>query len=477
MTLAELARSAGVWVETLQVFLRRGMLPAASDDGFGESHLEVVRWIGRMQAEHQLTLDALSGALVDADFSTAVAEESLMALVQPDPTRAGPGPASLEALRAKVGASEALLERLIGRDLIPGVGPYGGHHLWIVEAAIELERAGMDPDATLALGRIGLEIAEAEVDAVISQVGRGATPAQALVRTRERRAAVGRLVSVARHGATRALMARLANASDGGQRLVVESIHTPSPLFLARYRLDASLATLAEAAQRSRTLEEADPTALLEHGRLLLGVGRFEEATAVLAEAADLRATEAVCSNLAISLGISGRDDEALAAADRAVALAPDSQRAQVFRAVTYAMAAAAAGDLLVAAARIHEAIEGIARSRSCRSSDPGEALEAAVARGRLCTVMPEAFGLREQGIADLRRVLEDVAEARDGELGLVVPGSRDLVRINAMFYLGMALCDARGQEEAQSLLSEVVALDPVSAYATRAWQTLQHPG
>ncbi len=477
MTADELARAAGVWLETLRLFEQRGLLTPPPDGRYDDDHLEIVRFVTRMQAEHRLELDVIGDALSEAGFSPARAEDSLAVLVQPDPTRAGPGPVSRGALAAQTGVDDALLDQLAAAGLVPAAGPYAGHHVWVVEAAMELVASGLAAERVVQLGGIGMEIAEAEVDAVITHVGRGAAFADAMDETRERRMAVGRLVSSARHAASRELMARLARAGNSGHTLVMESIHVPSGLFMTRYRMDAALSDLQTAADAVR-YDEDGPAALYEHGRLLLGVGRFEQAAAEL-EAAVARmpkdaSAAAAWGTLALARAIVGETQKSLNAVDTACEVAPGSPRALAFRAVVLAMAAAAAGDLLLATARVHESLKAVSDSREATTDDPGEALEALLVRGRLCTVMPAAFGLRERGMEELRAVLDATDEGADeAALGLEVPGARDLVRLNALFYLGLALSEAGDPEAAAPHLSEVVALDPVSAYATRAWQQL----
>ncbi len=480
MTLAELARRAGVWVETVQLFIQRGVLPAAGQGGkFDQQHLDIVRFVGRMQAEHHLALDTIAPVLVQqCSFDLDRAEEALSALVEPDPTRAGPGPTTRARLLEVTSAPPDLVEGLEAADLLPSQGPYGGHHVWIVEAALELRAAGLDDTHIRQIGRLGLEIATTEVDAVVYQVGRGARPAEALARTRDRRSAVGRLVSVARHGATRQLMAELAKASDRSKQLALESVHVPSRLFMARYRLDAVLQDLQQQVEALTTGEvtSLDASPLREHGRLLLGVGRFAESARALRTAVGhpvLAGDGETWATLALSLALAGQDEEALEAAEAAAGMAPSSPRVHVYRAGVLAMLAGRAGDLLLATARVHDALNALEQSRQHPSQSTVEAIEVRLTRGRICTLMPAAFGVQAKGLADLRQVLADTEDAGDEALGFDVPGSRDLVRLNALFYLGLALTDAGRAAEAEPLLREVIALDPVSAYATRAYQRL----
>ena len=486
MNLPELARRAGMWVETITLFAQRGLLPAPADpDGYDERHLDIVRFIGRVQQEHHLSLDTIASVLVEeCAFDLADSERALVALAEPDPSRAGPGPLTRAALAVRAAAPPELVDELCAAELLPVSGPYSGHHVWILQSTGELLAMGLELTAVVRIGRLALEVARAEVDAAISEVGRRADPADVLADADERRAAVSRLLSASRNAAAAELMERLATAGAGSQKLALDAVHVPSRLFLGRHRIEETLEALRVRAQAvmdglGADVAElgawSDSAALCEYGRILVGVGRFEEAVRVLRQATlhPAHAHDGVAwAYYGLTLGILGRDG-AVAASERAVASMPGSPRLHAIHAAVLAMEAGRAGDLLMATARIHEALVVIARSRTLTAADKDEAIEALLTRGRLCTVLPSVFGVQEAGIGDLTTVLQWTSAQRDEELGFVVPGSRDLIRVNALFYLGMALADAGREAEAATLLREVIAIDPASTFAARAYERL----
>ncbi len=484
MTLAELARRAGVWLETVQLFEQRGLLPREGEDQYPESALDVVRFIARMQAQHQLPIATIAGALGSGERRLSEVEAELCAQVEPDPSRAGPGPASRAVLLKRTGADKDLLEALVGAELLPADGPYAGQHVWALEAAKDLIDSGLSIELVLQAGRVGLEVAETEVDAMIGEVGRGRELGEALAKTDERRTAIGRLLSVSRHGASTALMASLAKASDESKQLAMESIHVPSRLFLARHGLDGLLERQRVEAQRvvdviqvgREPVGEGEALALREHGRLLLAVGRFGEAANLLESALThplLACDPPTWCYLALAHAVEGQSERSLAVATRATQLGPGSARVHAFHAAVLALVASRAGDVFVATAWVQECLVALEASRSGAHVDALAELEALLTRGRLCTVMPESFGVREGGLEDLARVLAGTGPEAAESLGLLIPGALELMRINALYYTGMALWDAGDQVEAQRLLAEVVSLDPVSPFATRAFQRL----
>ena len=479
MTLAELARQAGVWNETVQVFVQRGLVPVRKT--YGQRDLEIVRFIGRIQAEHQISLDTISTVLVsECAFDLQAAEEVLTALVQPDPTRSGPGPTSPDLLRRRTGASEELFATLVREGLLSSAGPYAGHHVWIVESVLCLMSAGFTLAETLDVARAGVDIAAHEVGRLTGEVGSGTHLDEAFEGMRLCRTGVGRLISVSRHSGTSAMMARLARASDRGQHLATEPVHVPSRLFVVRHRMDTQLAELEEQTRAIRAdvgRASGDEGALLkEYARLLLGMGRFSEAAsafAILTDHSDYCEDAATWAYRGLAQGIEQNDFHALSASARAIALESENPLVHILRAVVLAICAGRHADVLIATARIHEAILAIGDSRRYSARDCTDRLESRLTRGRLCTVLPPAFGLREQGIEDLHSVVEDTVPARAQYPVFRRSGTRELIRLNALFHLGVVYHEMGRAEEAQVALSEVISLDPVSRYATRAYQCL----
>jgi tetratricopeptide (TPR) repeat protein/DNA-binding transcriptional MerR regulator len=484
VTLDELARLSGMWVETVQLFYQRGLLPGKdSEKGFGAEHLEVVRFIGRIQADHHLPLDTIFEVLVSqCRFNLSDAERLLMNLVEPDPKRAGPGPANRETLMARTGVPEGLFSALVQEEFIPENGPYGGHHVWIVESVMELLSSGLSIEHVLRLGRIGSDIAETEAIAVVGALGRGTAPADALGDIEERSSAISRLVSAVRRNASEQLLASGASAGSESQRLTLESVHEPSHLFLARHDLENTLGNLRKQAKDLLTTVREDKAVLgdtrplVAYGRLLVSLGRFGEAVATLEEAVKHpagRRDAALWCYLSLARAMTGAVTEALDAGRQAIEQAPKSSRAFAYYATVCAIVAARAGDLIMATAYIQEAIESAHRSRECDVEGSFQRLESLLARGRLLTVLCESEIGEEQGRSDLEELLGLSESPNELELGFESRGTRDILRVNAAFFLAMACEEAGEKKRAQQLFSEVIALDPVSAFGKVAYERL----
>jgi tetratricopeptide (TPR) repeat protein len=176
---------------------------------------------------------------------------------------------------------------------------------------------------------------------------------------------------------------------------------------------------------------------------------------------------------LSLSRAITGLTDDALSAAQKAVELAPQSPRAHAFYAATAAIVAARAGDLMLATAFIQEAMDSLQRSRKRHAEGLFRRMETLLARGRLMTVMCDDAEAQENGRKDLLEILELTSANQDAELGFDVRGTRDLFRVNAAFFLAMALLESDNREAATPWFEEVIALDPISPFGKAAYERL----
>ena len=515
MTLSELALRSGVWLETAELLVKRGFFGQVEGDDFTLDHEARLRFALRAQAEHQLPLDVVQRIVVeDCDGDLTEAEAALMVLVEPDPTRAGPGPSSSSGLIARTNTDASLIARLSRIQAIPSQGPYGGHHVWIVEASRELLGLGVTAQELERAIGLALSVGAVEVDALLGTVGRGVLPRAALADARARRDAVGQVLASARSAAATERLSRVARAADGSRELTGVATHVPSTLFRARHRLDGLLSQT-----RAAFLESGDPIVGRDLAKLLIGLGEFQDAGRV-AEVC-VGATSAP-PDLGLYLGLcrsmAGDDAGAIRAIERSAGLGlgggptaddfalripsmtpgPHDPRTLPFLAAAQLVAAGRVGDLLAATSHIEQALAALAASRRTDdgahlTSSAGEAslhsLEARLVRGRISLVMPEVFGLSALGEADLRAIINETEHRADEALGFAVSGSRDLLRISAAFFLGVWL-DEREQSslhasgaplarsgalggDADALLREVVALDPMSDFAAVAYRRL----
>ncbi|MBT9557015.1 MAG: hypothetical protein IV100_13345 [Myxococcales bacterium] len=497
--------------------MKRGFFGQVDGDNFTLDHEARLRFALRAQAEHQLPLDVVQRIVVDdCDGDLEEAEAALMVLVEPDPTRAGPGPSSTAALIARASADPNLIARLARIQAIPSQGPYGGHHVWIVESSRELLDLGVTaPELERAVG-LALSVGAVEVDALLGTVGRGVLPRAALADARARRDAVGQVLASARSAAATERLSRVARAADGSRELTGVATHVPSTLFRARHRLDGLLSRT-----RAAFLESGDPLVGRDLAKLLIGLGEFQDAARV---AEVCVGAESAPPDLGLYLGLcrsmAGDDVGAIRAIERSAGAvngvlasaagqrAPDGNTAVLdpphdprtfpFLAAAQLVAAGRAGDLLAATSHIEHALAALAASRrvddGTRPITGGggailNGLESRLVRGRISLVMPDVFGLSAAGEADLRSILDATDHGADDTLGFEVPGSRDLLRISAAFFLGVWL-DEREQSslhasgalpprpgglpnDVDALLREVVALDPMSDFAAAAYRRL----
>ena len=361
-----------------------------------------------------------------------------------------------------------LISQLAAARLLPvGDAPWSEHQRWLVEAGQRLINLGLATSGVVRLARLGWDLAQAEVDAVVAEVGGGMQPEAALERQGQRRQAVTRFIAAVRHGSVSATMQRLMGISGEFHRYSSELLHVPSALFMTLCGLPDVLIDWREQSQT-----DGHKAVLL--ARLLIGMGRYDEAARHLETA---EASAEALAHLAIAYNFLGRPEDAESASKRALAIDGSNPIAQVLGAVVCAFAAGRATQIHDATHQVSEALDLLARSREvAEPADPWQRLEVLLARGRISILMPPDFGIHQAGADDLQRVLQAAAslDAKD-----VPRGVPEIFELHACYFLGQALAqeiagDADAQQgqrrRAVELLQRVVVIDPACSFAERAY-------
>jgi len=151
----------------------------------------------------------------------------------------------------------------------------------------------------------------------------------------------------------------------------------------------------------------------------------------------------------------------------------PDHAVVAAYCALSLAISAPSTTSSLQSAAWIELALDLLERSRSGDYSDEGQLLEAALARGRLGLVVPTELDCWTAARDDLNLVLSHTDGSNDGAEEQL---ERQLLRINALYFLGMDFDDRGDFATAKPLLAEVAWLDPTSEFARQSWLRLQKP-
>lgn len=354
--------------------------------------------------------------------------------------------------------------------LSPGEGAWTEQQRWIVEAGARLQRLGVDTEAIVRIARLGGKLAQLEVDAVVGEVGEGVEPEAALERQSLRRRAITRLIAAVRHASVSRAIRRLTGIGDQFSRYAGELLHVPSALYVAQHGLNLAVRRL-----RIQAEESGDAAHALFLGRLLIGVGRYAEASRWLELATSVE--PALCpadrgvglAHLAVARIFLGHEEPGLADCAAALQAAPDSALVLAMAAVVHSFEAGQAKDFARAAAAVARVLELLDRSRQSEPGAPLEHLEALVARGRISLLMPQGLGVYQRGLDDLRRVLPACQAVRAWG---APAGADGIFELHAAYFLGMALSET-DPAEAAGLLQRVVVIDPACPFAERAYRRI----
>ncbi|MCC6749209.1 MAG: MerR family transcriptional regulator [Deltaproteobacteria bacterium] len=484
-SMSQLVRLSGVHRQTIHYYLREGLLPPPADGAgtrnarYSDRHLALLQLVRRLRSEEGLSLDAIRHRLQSAAYDPQRVQAELSG--RPAPADLAPRSLSAEPFSATELASRAnctedevkaftelgLLARIAG-DLEERYEPEA---LSVLGAALELKQLGLDEAHVVHLAQLSREIGKAEVAALSVEVltASGSRPSVDHY-VRERFSRVGELVVALRGSEVAAALRALSEVAPRARSFAADAIYVPSPLFIERYGLDTEL----EHARRQVAAQPEDPVALLTLGRLLLGLGHYDEAARWCQESLKRRPrfAEAACY-LGLTQALAGRLLPAVASCRRAVELAPESPRCRTFYGVVLAMHAVATTGLANATEVLQSALAEAVQSRKLPFPDEREELETLIARGRVLAVLPRELDAHRMGLEDLQQVLELTRHAHDGERGLEFSGSAALYRLHALFYLGVAAIERGDVALGREWLQECITIDPVSIFAKRAYEHL----
>ena len=477
----DLVAASGVHRQTIHYYLREGVLPPASASAgtrnarYNSSHLELLRIIRQLREERGLSLKAIRQSFEEAGFEPEQIEHTLH--LTPDLSSAlddvDVEPLVVTELLARSGASSELLEALVEDGLLPaepGFTPrrFASEAIDVLEAAHVLEESGFKRGRVTRLSRLSAAVAQIEVGVFASKLTKmDASVDEMLNRAQEGFQRVTELLSAVRRFELARTLRSLAAVSPRSNNYGAEAIYKPSALFLRRYGFDEALSH----AEKYAFEHPRDATASLAVGRILITIGRFEEAINWLE--GTLRIDPKSVSGLAYlgtARALCGHERSGLVDTRHAVALHPNSARAHVFHSAVLGLCAAATTGLTNASALLDEAFTSSIATLQMPVSDPREEIEVLLTCGRTLSILPRdsdgfALGLDalERAVAATREPTERV----EGE-----PDWNAYFRMSALFFLGI-LCVSEDPPRAVELFQQCIVIDPLCRFAEQAYLLL----
>ena len=480
----DLVEATGVHRQTVHSYLRDGLLPepcagaGTRNARYGERHLELLRLLRELRDERGLSLDAIRRAFERAAFDPSAVRRALEGGVPPSPLLRLEDAERLttDEVARRAGATPELVEVLIGGAVLSPEESAGARTLDdeavpVVTAARELLALGTTEERLLRLALSARRVASIETRSLVEDAT-GATDGRTplLARAEARHEAVSALLDAVRVAALHDVARRLAEVQPRTVQFALEAIYVPSPLFVKRHGLDRIVAAVEERA----SAEAASPGDLERLGRLLFGLGRYADAEHWLTRAVELQPRSSdIRAYHGLARALSGRIAQGLATCRLATEMDPRSTRASAFLAVALALHAATTTGLGEATEVLRAALKEARRSRTLEPRDGPEHMEVLLSRGRMFSVLPRPLTGHDEGEAELREVLSRTEGASDADNGFDLPGTNELYRVHALYYLGVSARDAGEPEEARRLLRECIVIDPGSRFAERAYELL----
>lgn len=480
----DLVDATGVHRQTIHSYLRDGLLPGPCQGAgtrnarYSAAHVDLLLLLRELRDERGLSLDSIKRAFQRAEFDPEVARRSLQGGLPPTPFIRLEAERRLtaEQVAEEAGVDVSLVQVLVEDAVIATSASAPGE--WLTAEAVDVARAaaallehGFSLERMVRVACTAARLASIEAQALVADATGATNDSEPVVgRAEERHLRVTALVSAVRLTAVHDVIRRIAEVKPRTLDFAHDAIYVPSALFIRRHALQAVVAE----AEAQATRDGATPQDELRLGRLFLGLGRYPEAEHWLGRASQLNAAlPDIWAYLGLSRALAGRIAKGVEACRRAVELAPTSARASAFLGAALALHAATTTGLAEATEVLRRALHEARVSRDKPARDAFELMEVLLARGRLFTVLPKGLKTPGEGEADLLEVLDRTEGARDEDNGFDFPGTNELYRVHALFYLGIAARDAGDGGRAAAYLRECITMDPTSRFAERAYELL----
>jgi DNA-binding transcriptional MerR regulator len=493
LSMKDLSEATGTHRQTVHNYLRQGVLPPPISGAgtprarYGNSHIELLRTIRRLRDEEGLSLEAIRRRFEHAHFDPSQVEA---AAVRPPASLAEPlqPPEMLdeEQLLERAQVRSALFRQLAEAGVLAEVGGdvwsaaeaaqggtvrYGTESVDVLQSAARLLELGISEDTLNRIARGAKELAWIETESLLKDVATVEQQRDTLAsRLSDRYLGVTRLIGAVRAAALASTHWRLLQLGSRARRHAAESIYAPSELFVTRFRLEEVLTKeMRRASQRPK-----DPRRRLAVGRLLFGLGRYQEATEWLTASVRLDSSQAeTYAYLGTALAMGGQIADGVEACRQAVAINPASPRAHAFFGAMLLLQGVSGGGAAGPTDLVAEGMAEVHRSRKLIAADARESVEAQLARGRVVVAMPRELDTYREGLDDLREVLRLTQVENEMDEVAGYPGATSLYRIHALYYLGVASLEEGEIDDGTALLKECIALDPASATAELAYKHL----
>jgi len=247
-----------------------------------------------------------------------------------------------------------------------------------------------------------------------------------------------------------------------------KNLYIPSQAFLEKQKIIEQISNLYEKRDEGK-LNTID---IIES---FIIIGNYAEAKK---EAENLLENEKENPDALIALGtanifLNESLDVAIEQMEKAASLRPGNARILSYCAISYLFQGTRIGGIFSSAQLLKKSFDAFNEAIAIHPESPREELEILLMKGRAYSILPTPLEKVNEGIESLEKLLEIIENNTDEELNFPIPSFREIITINAYFYLGEAYLAKKNHSKSQSAFKRVLLKDPASNFGANAFEKL----
>jgi len=475
--LEELSKAAKVAKKTIHYYLNKGLLPPAKRiharlSLYNENHLHLLKLIQRFKDEADLPLSIIKNIFVKRDFIATDIEENDFRLLLDESS-------STQSVLNYIDqtSADSVYANAPSKEFIAGLQSMGLIESDFAETG-KREQSLVNTLARFNELKIPLEkfhnlnesleqIISVEKEMIINQISDDVEYANLVDELLEVNALVDQYISDKKAIMLRKQFADTFQEVPLSFKALNQKLYIPSPAFIEKNKVREQIQALSE------SIDYKDTTRKKKLVDAYLMIGDYENANTL---ARDLVKKEPENSDILIAVGTCSvfmDASDGLKYIEKAVELNPDSAKALCYSAMAYLIQASKFNGIFSPANWLKKSLDAFNSMIKVKPDTPRDALEVSLMKGRAYSILPSPLEKVREGIESLESLLEIISTNDDVELDLPIPAARDIIRLNACFYLGEAYESIGQEKKSQQAFEKVLLSDPNSNFGIQAYKKI----
>ncbi len=475
--LDELSRAAKVAKKTIHYYLNKGLLPPAKRvharlSLYNENHLHLLKLIQGFKDEANLPLSIIKNIFVKRDFIASEIEENDFRLVLNESSSTKTVLSyidqSTESLISTNDPSPEFLSELKALGLIDeNFSATDKREQSLINTLSRVAELKLPLEMFKGFNESLEKIISLEKEIIISQIKDDVEYSHLVDELLELNTLVDKYISDKKAVLLRKQFSETFQEVPMSFQSLNQKLYIPSQAFIEKNKIREQINSLIESEQNN---SKTNKKKLVD---AYLIIGDYENANSI---ARDLAKEEPDNPDFLISVGTCAvflDEPEALQYIEKAVELNPGSAKALCYIAMGYLIQGSKFNGIFSPAHWLKKSLDAFNALININPESPRDSMEILLMKGRAYSILPSPLEKVQEGIDALESLLKLISDNNDEQLDLPIEAAREIIKINAYFYLGEAYRSTGQNEKSQQVFKEVLLADPNSNFGMQAYQKI----